>query len=173
MEAAQLPLTVGRARRWFDHAALVAVGGAILLLVAMASGLTAGFRPLVVRSGSMEPAIHTGDVVLSRVTSPQEIEVGDVVTFRDPTRDDALITHRVIGMEREGGSFAFVTRGDANTGIERWNVAAGGTVGRVSLRIPRLGYVASWLGIPAVRLSVLLLAAALLTFDLLRRIWAR
>lgn len=173
MEAARLPMTVGRARRWFDHAALVAVGAAILLLATLATTLVMGFRPLIVRSGSMEPAIHTGDVVLSRVMAPQAIEVGDVVTFRDPTRDDALITHRVIGMEREGGSFAFVTRGDANTGIERWTVPDEGTVGMVGLRIPRLGYVASWLGIPAVRLGVLLSAAVLLTFDVLRRIWAR
>lgn len=173
MEAARLPLTVGRARRCFDHAALVAVGAAILVLAALAAGLAMGLRPLVVRSGSMEPAIRTGDVVLSRISAPHRIEVGDVVTFRDPTRDHALITHRVIGMERQSGAYAFVTRGDANTGVERWVVPDDGTVGEVALRIPRLGYVSSWLSIPTVRLVVLLSAVALITLDLLRRIWAR
>ena len=36
-------------------------------------------------SGSMQPAIHTGDVVVDESIAPAEARVGDVVTFKDPT----------------------------------------------------------------------------------------
>ena len=53
-------------------------------------------RPLLhVRSGSMSPAIETGDVVVTEPLSPLSARVGDIVTFRDPEGGGKLFSHRV------------------------------------------------------------------------------
>jgi signal peptidase len=156
---------------WANRGASFTAGAALIALGAMAIALALGYRPLVVRSGSMEPEIHTGDVVLSKLVSPATVEVGNVVTFRDPGRDDVLITHRVIGMTQRGTEFSFVTKGDANTGVERWSVADDGTVGRVAARLPKLGYFVASLGNPTVRVGMLVAAAVIFGGTALRRIW--
>lgn len=72
---------------------------------------------LVVKSGSMEPVLQVGDIIIITPVDPNEIYAspwdGDIIVFFRPGhkgRGDAIIVHRAI--ERvEGG---FVTKGDAN-----------------------------------------------------------
>ena len=40
-----------------------------------------GVKPVVVLSGSMEPAIKTGDFILIRHTDPASLQEGDVVCY--------------------------------------------------------------------------------------------
>ncbi len=119
----------------------------------------------------MRPAIEAGDIVVTRLVRPSEVEVGDVVTFRDPTRSNELVTHRVLEAERRGDRSSFVTRGDANTGVEQWTVEADGTVGSLRFRIPKLGYAFAWVGDPRMRAWLLLGGSLLLGAALLQRIW--
>jgi hypothetical protein len=62
--------------------------------------------------------------------------------------------------------------GDANTAVERWSVEADGTVGLLTLRIPKLGYAVAVFTIPAVRFAFISLASVVLGGLLIRRIWA-
>lgn len=170
MAVAQVELAHGRgALRVRGLATVVGVA-----LVAVVAGLViAGYRPLVVRSGSMEPGIRTGDLIVTRLSAPAEAEVGDIVTFQDPTRGGDLVTHRVIRRTPTEQGFRFVTRGDANTGVERWSIPREGTLGIHDATVPRAGYVMSWLGSPPARLLALGLGGLLLALTLLRRIWGR
>ena len=120
----------------------------------------------------MAPEIAAGDLLVTRLVRPIDVSVGDVVTFRDPSRNGELVTHRVVEALDEGARFSFVTRGDANTGVERWSVHAGGSVGLLALRIPSLGYALAWLHLPAVRAALLLGAAGILALVGLRRVWS-
>ncbi|MEX2459229.1 MAG: signal peptidase I [Actinomycetota bacterium] len=163
----------GRARRWLDVAALVLSLASGALLAVVVAGLAIGLRPLVDRSDSMAPAIRAGDVVVVRMVEPARVARGDVVTFRDPSRQGDLVTHRVVRMRREGGAYAFVTRGDANTGVERWAIPVDGRLGRLALRVPNAGYAVAWLGVPTVRLAVVTGTSVLLGVAVLRRIWRR
>jgi signal peptidase len=145
---------------------VLAVLGAIL--VARATG----HAVLIDRSDSMRPAIAAGDLLITRTVSPAQIERNDIVTFTDPDQPGRTITHRVVERHRNGGQYAFVTRGDANTGTERWSVAAAGTVGRLALVMPRAGRPLAALGSPALRLVLITFAGLLLGGTLLRRVWA-
>lgn len=102
----------------------------------------AGYKLLNVVSGSMEPAIHTGDVILVRPLTPDdEIQEGDIITFR--TREDASmrITHRVVGVVSiNGESTAYVTKGDANDSPDTAPVVREQILGIYHHRIPFLGY---------------------------------
>ena len=137
----------------------VAVGLAIGIAAALLAPFAFDARPLVVLSGSMEPALGTGDVTVVRSIAPVDARPGDIVTFRDPADAERLITHRVRSMTIQGDAVQFVTRGDANNVSERWRVAANGEIGRVLYRIPELGWALTFARSKG--LFVLLLGAAL------------
>jgi signal peptidase len=117
-----------------------AVGLAVGIVLAVGVPWLLGAKSLAVMSGSMAPAVETGDVVVTETISPTEARVGDVVTFRDPRGSERLITHRLHGFRLSGGRFRAVTKGDANNTVERWSVPSGGQIGRVVYRVPKLGY---------------------------------
>ncbi len=122
---------------------------AALAVLGAGTGLATGHRVLVVTSGSMAPAIATGDAIVVRSVSPGTVRVGQVVTFRDPSRDQQLVTHRVTASRRAGDALSFTTKGDANTGTEEWTVPADGRVGAFLFRLPGTGYVPAWLARPS------------------------
>src|SRR5687767_6954777 len=131
--------TTRRARRPFRAAGRV---GLAIVGLALATPLLmplAGFRPMVVQSGSMAPTLLPGDAIVARTVSPAAVRVGQVVTFRDPSRQGMLLTHRVVERSRDAAGYTFVTRGDANTGEERWSIAENGKLGRLAVRVPGLG----------------------------------
>jgi len=165
--------TVRRARPGLDRAARVLLLLAGLLLVAALAGMAFGYRALIVKSGSMTPAIRTGDIVITKLVRPEAVRIGDVVTFRDPSRNEDLVTHRVVAIHPGGAKVAFETRGDANTGVEDWDVARDGTIGRYQWRIPGLGYAVVWIAIPGARIALVIGACLLLGSVLLRSVWSR
>lgn len=165
--------TVSWLRRGASLGALASAAALVLALLALLAGMALGYRLLVVRSGSMEPALMPGDVIVTRVAGPETVNPGDVVTFRDASRGDRLITHRVVQSVSRDGYVEFETRGDANTGSEHWWVHRGGTVGTLSLRLTGTA-AASALALDArVRVGVLLLSAAATTVFALRAVWTR
>jgi signal peptidase I len=131
-----------------------------------------GIKSLTVLSGSMEPTIHVGDIVVVRQISALDARVGDVVTFRDPTDRDKLITHRVRRISVADGTVSFETKGDANTSIEQWNVASDGTIGLVLYRVPKLGYALFYVHGALGRLLLVVLPALLLGAHEIWRIWS-
>ena len=118
------------------------VGLALGIVAAIALPLVIGQRPYTVLSGSMEPAIGTGDIVVVERISPEQASVGDVVTFGDPHSSGRLITHRVRSSRRRGRRIDFVTKGDANNTVERWRIPADGVISRVRYRVPEVGRLA-------------------------------
>lgn len=149
------------------------LGFAFTLLLAAAAPLAIGNRSLTVLSGSMSPTIDTGDVIVTEPLAPTEVAIGDIVTFRDPEGTSKLYSHRVQSVDLAGPNVAFVTRGDANTSIERWQVPANGTVGRVVYRVPKLGFAIAWMGTPIARTAMTVLPALLLCWFAISRIWRR
>jgi signal peptidase len=150
---------------WIGLGLLVGV-----LLAAVAPQL-AGYRSFTVRSGSMTPAIETGDVVVTEPISPLSARVGDIVTFVDPEGTGKLFSHRVQSVRAAGEDVAFVTRGDANTSTEHWRVPADGSIGKVVYRIPKVGYALAWIDSPPARLALIAIPALLLLWAALVRIW--
>ena len=156
--SAALPvLRVARGVLRFIAYTIAAFGAGIAL--AVVAPLAFDARPLAVLSGSMEPTLGTGDISVVRAIAPLEARPGDIVTFRDPSNKERLITHRVKAMRAQGDGVFFVTRGDSNNVSERWRVPASGEIGRVVYRIPELGWVLMYAR--AQGLFVVLLGAAL------------
>jgi signal peptidase len=144
---------------------------AAIIVATLSLATLAGHRSFTVMSGSMEPAISTGDVVVTSQISPSEAKVGQVVSFRDPSGSKRLITHRIRRIRNDGRSFLFSTKGDANNTLERWSVPARGHIGRVWLRIPKIGYVLAKTRTPLGRIAMVVIPAVLLALLELWQIW--
>jgi signal peptidase len=68
----------------------------------------------VISSGSMEPVLHRGDIILWHPADPDTVRVGDVIVYQsyaDPTK---TVTHRVVDIDHKEGNTYFTTKGDAN-----------------------------------------------------------
>ena len=99
-----------------------------------------GLKSMVVSSGSMEPAIRTGDAVLIRpVVDTSIIGLADVITF-SPYSAQGMVTHRVIEITQIDGGTYFRTQGDANDTPDANLAPADSVFGKVSLTLPRVGY---------------------------------
>ena len=121
-----------------------------------------GCRFLNVLTASMEPAFHQGDMIVVKSCAPEDVRVGDDITYA--TGNDALITHRVKDIITERGGeqgLWFVTQGVNNTEPDYEPVEAAQLVGKVTMRLPGLGAAMSWL---RGHLAIAILAALLLIF---------
>jgi len=141
---------------------------AVLLVVVVVSvfafwiGLTTALRTeypmLAVASGSMEPTLYKGDLIMVQgVSSAQDIVVGrddavppgDVIVFHKPTDTSELIVHRAVDKEFRGGKWYFQTKGDANSGADNWDgnwetdcdLAEDHLVGKVVGHVSHIGYI--------------------------------
>jgi signal peptidase I len=70
-----------------------------------------GWRPYVVKSGSMEPRIGVGDVILASPDRDPKSLLGHVTVFDDPGQPGSVKSHRVIAINPDG---TLTTKGDAN-----------------------------------------------------------
>jgi len=97
------------------------------------------FQPALVGSGSMEPKMYPGDVVIIAKVPADNVELGDVIQFRVP--EEVTIMHRVIEIqETEGGSKVFITKGDNNDQPDSEPVLPDNVVGKAVLTIPKVGW---------------------------------
>ncbi len=96
-----------------------------------------GFGSFVVTGGSMEPNIHKGSLVLVEPVTPQQVNVGDVITFQHYGQ---TTTHRVIAVAQTEQGPAFTTKGDANTVADPDAKTFPGQVGLVRVTVPAIGY---------------------------------
>lgn len=147
-----------------------ALGLGVGLVVALTVPNLAGYRTLTVLSGSMEPSIRTGDVLVSHWISPEQARVGDVVTFREPG-GERLYTHRVRSVRVKGGTARLVTKGDANNTPERWHASTGGRIARAEYRVPKAGYVVQAIAGRYGRIGLIVVPALALAAWELARIW--
>lgn len=118
--------------------------GAYLLI---AAPMVAGYRPVIVLSGSMEPTYHVASVIYYKSTPFSKIEEGDAITYR--AGENSLVTHRVV--EKIESTQEFRTKGDANPTEDPNPVSYSDVVGRAHPRsIPGAGYFVNFGRKPAV-----------------------
>lgn len=150
-------LTTGSPRRWSGRATSLVCGfGTVLREVALTALAVAGLAaaaltvwavqhdmaPLVVRSGSMEPTIATGSMIVVERIAAAEIEVADVVAVKRP--DGTMVTHRVVSVVQQGEVAMLVLKGDANEDVDPEPVGVV-TAQRLVHHVAGVGRAAAWL----------------------------
>ncbi|HLG71573.1 MAG TPA: signal peptidase I [Chloroflexota bacterium] len=147
----------------------VVVGGGLLALTVLPPVLR--YQTYVVLSGSMEPAIRTGSVIVATAVDPKMLQVGDVITFLTPDGQEN-ITHRIVGIHGDAqGHVSFITKGDAN-GVEDQNeIRFDHLAGKVTLTIPYVGYFFKFIGSPSMRMLFIVIPGLLLLGSWLWEVW--
>jgi len=143
--------------------------GFLIVMFAFLAFLLAGYRTLVVISGSMSPFLNVGDVAVINVrTDPNDVRVGDVIAFYF-SRD--IVIHRVIQVLNTN-PIAYVTKGDANESPDPYRVSQSALLGRYVFKIPLLGY--AWIYLMQVFLNYQNLVIAVIlvmTASLMRKLF--
>jgi signal peptidase I len=121
-----------------------AVVGVLCILAALLSFCFAT-RPLIFKSGSMEPTIGTGALALAKNTPAIDLKVGDIVMVK--TSDGTNVTHRIVSVTPRSGRVDLILKGDANAAPDA-HIYDVTEAERVLFAIPRAGYVASWMAGP-------------------------
>ncbi|WP_366923967.1 signal peptidase I [Metallumcola ferriviriculae] len=98
-----------------------------------------GYELMVVVSGSMEPSVPLGSIIVVKNGGYGFIKPGEIITFRTGNTEPLLITHRVAAIKPDG---SLVTKGDANSAVDNVSVGLRDVVGKVSFTVPYVGYLA-------------------------------
>jgi signal peptidase I len=135
----------------------------VLLTVTLAKR---GVKVLSIVSSSMSPSCPLGSLVLSVRQPAAAYQVGDVVTFRAPTKRGQVVTHRILGFAHAGRLTTVRTKGDANPNGDPWQVPVAALWGKSLICIPALGVGGLLLSTYAGFLCVALVSTALLVWML-------
>lgn len=130
-----------------------------------------GYCPLIVLTGSMEPEIGSGDLIICKQIDSEQVKVDDVIAFFDPaSNNNSVLTHRVVEVVAGDGSLSFKTKGDANNAADTQLVPADNLVGIYQCKISGAGNVAMFMQTPVgLVICVVLPLGLLIGYDLLRR----
>ena len=140
-----------------------------LLLVVSLVPVPGNIKVKIVQSGSMEPSIKTGALVV--IKPSLAYSVGEVIMFGEDTKAKVPTTHRIVADEVRGGVFYYTTKGDANEDPDTQTVAQSEVVGRVLFSIPYLGYVLDFAKKPLGFGLLIGVPAAIVIFDEAGNIW--
>ena len=128
-----------------------------------------GYHSYLVQSGSMEPNIFIGDVV---ITNKQNIyHVNDAITFNSPEAN-RIVTHRIVEIKEESGN-QYITKGDANWEEDEAQIATSNIIGKVIFVIPKLGFLINFSQSTLGLIILILIPAAGLIFDEIIKIATR
>ena len=97
-----------------------------------------GVKSFVIVSESMEPTIMTEDAIFIKNTSKEDLEVGDIISFRT---GDYINTHRIVRIEERNGEEVYITKGDNNESEDRGYVEFQDIEGKYLFRIPGFGII--------------------------------
>ena len=96
-----------------------------------------GYEEMAVLTGSMEPNYPVGSLIFVKEENPENLQVGDVITYR--LSGDTVVTHRVVEINKDEQSV--ITKGDANESNDGSPVPYSKIVGEAKGKIPYLGYI--------------------------------
>ena len=152
-------------RRIWSLVSGMLVGLIVLLAVALVGVRALGLTPYAVLSGSMEPTYHVGSLIYVRKVAPEDVQIGDPITF--VVNEDLLVaTHRVVDIavettgtetvkDEETGeettvevpldepAYYYQTKGDANADVDGAPVYYKNLIGEPVFSVPYLGYLSS------------------------------
>lgn len=131
------------------------------------------FNAYVVLSGSMLPEIAIKDIVVTKKVEQEKLDVGDIITFitPDPRFGGISVTHRIIDKyyDESIGSYSYRTQGDNNNIADSVLVPNTNVLGKVILKIPKLGYLQDILSSKGGLIIVVLLPClVILSYDIMK-----
>ncbi len=111
----------------------------IAAVLFVAAPLAVGFKPVVVLTGSMEPAFSPGTVIYYKSVSFESVQKDDIISFSKNDDARSMVTHRVDEVNAQRREFW--TKGDANDARDPRPVSFADVRGKViNYHLPLAGY---------------------------------
>lgn len=145
---------------------LAALGVLIVFTIASNTEVFGGYKSYLVQSGSMEPAIMTGDIIV--VHKQGSYAKNDVITFMAPEK--GIVTHRIMNIIEEKNTTLYNTKGDANRTDDSGNASINNVIGKVVFVVPKLGFFVGFAQSPIGLIALVLIPAGVLVLDELVKI---
>ena len=149
----------------------------VAIVVFIALILLGGILPIpgkleikIVQSGSMEPTIKTGSLVVIKPES--SYKVGDIITFGKDTKTEVPTTHRIIGDKVIDGVLIYTTKGDANEDKDTREGRKDEIIGKTIFSVPYLGYIMDFAKKPLGFILLVGLPALYIVYDEVAKIVA-
>ncbi len=95
-----------------------------------------GYKTYVIISGSMEPNLKIGDIVIVKKVDEDQLNVGDIISFR---QGQNVVTHRISQIKNEYGEKVYVTKGDHNNAEDAGTIDYSYIEGKVVNSIKKMG----------------------------------
>src|SRR4051794_5688871 len=125
-----------RIAAWTVIAAVAAALGASVVVPRIA-----GAQPYTIETGSMQPSLPPGTLVVVKQAAAADLGIGDVITYQLRSGSSDVVTHRIVRQGVDGaGHPVFWTRGDANSAIDAAPIRPVQVRGRLWYSVPYLGY---------------------------------
>jgi signal peptidase len=147
-----------------------AIAVVAIFLVLSVFPIKGGYKTFIVLSGSMEPKIHTGSIVI--VKPENNYQVGDVITFNENNKLNTPVTHRIAGIKEDKGESFYTTKGDANDSPDLQEVKGGEIIGKVLFSVPLVGYAVNTVKKPFGFMLVIIIPVVIIVYEEFRKIIA-
>lgn len=138
-----------------------------LLLIISIFPIRGNYQILAVQSGSMEPGIKTGGLVV--VKPSPTYKIGDIITFALDQKKIAA-THRINDIRLEAGKPIYTTKGDANNAPDQREVLPKEIIGRVIFSLPFLGYLLNVVKTPFGFMLIIVIPGIIIIYDEIKKI---
>ncbi|OGD66701.1 signal peptidase I [Candidatus Campbellbacteria bacterium RIFOXYC2_FULL_35_25] len=160
---------MNKALKIIYYAFITFIGITVVLMLVSVFPITGNFKLLIVQSGSMEPAIKTGSVVI--VKPSDNYQIGDVITFGENTKTKTPTTHRIGEVKVVEGNYYYTTKGDANENNDPREVSQTEIIGKVLFDVPFIGYAVATAKEPIGFAVLIVVPAGIVIFDETKKIW--
>ena len=170
-----LPSSVRRTtrilRRVGTASCVILLLGTAALLLATRFALPGGWRVYSVLTGSMEPAVPAGSLIINKAPlQAEDIQKDTIITFAEPGLENQFITHRVHEVKAQEGSRTFITKGDANAEPDSWTLPYGRIQGVYKFHAPYAGRVLEFMKSPFGLVIFIIVPVVVIMVDEIRSI---
>ena len=121
-----------------------------------------GYKMYVIISGSMQPELEVGDIVVVKKINPNDLKKDDVISFR---KGQTIITHRIVEVKNAEEKLQFLTKGDNNNTNDKDLVSDKEIEGIVVNKIQKLGKIVLKLRDKTLIIVIILIYYIFLMYD--------
>jgi len=147
-----------------------AIAGLVTAVMVIPSlPIKGNYKIMAVLSGSMEPKIMTGGLVM--VKPAPTYRVGDVISFSTNDGRKVSTTHRIVEINTQGSDTFYTTKGDANNAPDSSQVNARDVIGKVILALPYAGYLLAFVRQPMGFVAAVVIPSSMVVLDEAQNVW--
>lgn len=116
-------------------------------------------RLYTISTGSMEPVLPVGSLVLVKKTDVSKLKVDDIITFYADVNLDGqkeVVTHYVADIRQENGQTVIRTKREAAVFFDSWHVSEDDVIGTYVAHVPYAGRFAQFMKSAAGLITILI-----------------